>query len=122
MVGVLVVLVVSTYFREVAVDAFCQGLAHSPRLGGFTLMGNPVLRLDSLRNSSSTLSRTRLLRRGFSVSGGWGGGSLLPAPGPGVIAVACEMIRLGETSLAERFSWWPEPRMHGCNVHHVQSG
>ena len=67
MVGVLVVLVVSTYFREVAVDAFCQGLAHSPRLGGFTLMGNPVLRLDSLRNYSSTLSRSRLLR-------GWFGG------------------------------------------------
>ena len=70
-------------------DASCHGLTHSPRLGGL-LLGNPVLRLDSPRNSSFTLSRTRLLREVLS-----GGRCRSRRQTRGVIAVACEMIRLG---------------------------
>ena len=50
-------------------------------LGRCTLRVKPVLRLDSLRNSSFTLSRTRLLRGVFSAAGG---GVVVAGPGPGV--------------------------------------
>ena len=39
-------------------------------IGRFTRRWSPGLRLDSVRNSSSTLSRTRLLRGVFVLGGG----------------------------------------------------